>query len=109
MTKRWQCCAAVALAQNQGYPQRKSAVVAPARDNCGMNTNNTTKTPANAADATAFSQLPLGATTLANLQQQYVEASNALVLLFDGSATGPAAPGWSAPQTLPAAPLQQHP
>lgn len=42
---------------------------------------------------------------LANLQQQYVETSNALVLLFDGSATGPAAPGWSAPQTLPAAPL----
>ena len=38
---------------------------------------------------------------MAQLQQQYVETSNALVLLFDGSASGPAAPGWSAPQALP--------
>lgn len=44
---------------------------------------------------------------LAQLQQQYVETSNALVLLFDGSATGPAAPGWSAPQSLPDAPLPE--
>ncbi|RYF01488.1 MAG: efflux transporter outer membrane subunit [Comamonadaceae bacterium] len=40
--------------------------------------------------------------SLALLQQQYVQTSNALVLLFDGSAIGPAAPGWSAPQGLPA-------
>ena len=44
---------------------------------------------------------------LAQLQQQYVETSNALVLLFDGSATGPAAPGWSAPQSLPDTPLPE--
>lgn len=47
--------------------------------------------------------------TLAQLQQQYVETSSALVLLFDGSSTGPAAPGWSAPQALPAAALPDVP
>ena len=44
---------------------------------------------------------------MAQLQQQYVETSNALVLLFDGSPIGPAAPGWSAPQTLPTTPLPE--
>lgn len=44
---------------------------------------------------------------LTQLQQQYVETSNALVLLFDGSAIGPAAPGWSAPQALPTAALPE--
>lgn len=45
--------------------------------------------------------------SLALLQQQYVETSNALVLLFDGSAIGPAAPGWSAPQGLAATALPE--
>lgn len=44
---------------------------------------------------------------LSQLQQQYVETANALTLLFDGSATGPGAPGWSAPQALPAGPLPE--
>lgn len=38
---------------------------------------------------------------LAQLQQQAVETANALALLFDGAATGPAAPDWHAPQALP--------
>lgn len=42
---------------------------------------------------------------LTQLQQRYVETSNALVLLFDGSPLGPAAPGWAAPQALPATDL----
>ncbi|MDF1485848.1 efflux transporter outer membrane subunit [Ramlibacter sp. H39-3-26] len=42
---------------------------------------------------------------LSQLQQQYVETANALALLFDGAATGPGAPGWSAPQALPGGPL----
>jgi len=42
---------------------------------------------------------------LTQLRQQQVETANALALLFDGAAAGPAAPGWSAPQTLPGAPL----
>lgn len=45
--------------------------------------------------------------SLALLQQQYVETSNALVLLFDGSAIGPAAPAWSAPRALPTQPLPE--
>lgn len=44
--------------------------------------------------------------SLALLQQQAIEASNALALLFDipptGQAAGPAAAGWAVPQALPA-------
>lgn len=43
--------------------------------------------------------------SLALLQQQAIEASNALALLFDipptGQAAGPAAAGWAVPQALP--------
>jgi len=39
--------------------------------------------------------------SLALLQQQSVEASNALALLFDGAALGTAAPGWTTPRALP--------
>ena len=42
---------------------------------------------------------------LTQLQQQHVETANALALLFDGAAIGPAEPGWSAPAALPDAPL----
>ena len=85
-----------ASAQSIAYAERTQTLVQAQYDAGAVSALETAESRQNLASQRA---------ALTQLQQRYVETSNALVLLFDGSTLGPAAPGWAAPQTLPAADL----
>lgn len=85
-----------AAAQSIAYAQRTQALVQAQYDAGAVSALEAAESRQSLASQRA---------ALTQLQQRYVETSNALVLLFDGSTLGPAAPGWAAPQGLPATDL----
>jgi NodT family efflux transporter outer membrane factor (OMF) lipoprotein len=81
-----------AAAQSIDYAERTQTLVQAQYDAGAVSALETAESRQNLASQRA---------ALTQLQQRYVETANALVLLFDGSTLGPAAPGWAAPQALP--------